>query len=65
MYFKVFESRETASSYLLRYIFDREHIGAGKLTIENEKHEIINIDENELYCLLNEFFKQKKKNNDS
>jgi len=59
MYIKVFESRDTARSYIVMHQHTMNIGQAGKMFIENEKHLALEINEGELFYLIDKFFWSK------
>jgi hypothetical protein len=59
MYVKIFESRETACSYIIMHQHSLTVGAAGKMYISNEKHDNIEINEGELFNLIDRFFRNK------
>lgn len=57
MYIKIFESRKTAKSYMIRYPVTQ--LSSGSLYIENENHEKLHLHESELFEIIDRFFKEK------
>lgn len=54
MYIKLFKNRISSASYMIRYVV------SNSLTyIENEKHVILPVDEQELFNIIDTFFKAK------
>jgi hypothetical protein len=60
MYIKVHESRQSNLSYLLQYRLSLNQHGEDRFYIENEKHESLVINEQELFLLLDKLFKEYK-----
>ncbi len=60
MYIKVFESRKTSSSYVIKHDISMRGLEHGVIYIENEKHEIIKTNENELFYLVEALFRMKQ-----
>jgi hypothetical protein len=57
MYIKIFENRDSNKSYSIVYPFSLQ--GHLEPYIENEKHETIGVPDNELFDLIDRFFKEK------
>ncbi len=60
MYIKVFESRKTSHSYILKHDISMRGLEHGVMYIENQKHEIIKINENDLFYLVDALFRMKQ-----
>lgn len=61
MYIKVFESRKTSNSYIVQHDISMRGLDHGMMYIENQDHKRIKIDENELFHLIDSYFKDKLK----
>ncbi len=57
MYIKVFESRQSRRSYLIRHETSLRGLDHGKMFIENESRKIIALEEDELFKLIDTFFR--------
>lgn len=62
MYVKVFESRQSSSSYIIQHDISLRGLDHGVMYIENQDHIRLKINENELFDLIDRFFKDKNKN---
>ena len=61
MYIKVFESRQSARSYIIMHDLSFSGIDHGLITIENANKKKIVLNENELYKIIDEYFKANLK----
>lgn len=61
MYIKIFESRQTDKSYMIRYPVTCLHTKS--LYLENEKHNRVDINERELFDVIDKLFKDKNATN--
>lgn len=60
MYIKVFESRQSSRWYILKHNISMRGLDHGVMTIENNKHEIIKISEDDLFYLVHALFRMKQ-----
>lgn len=60
MYIKLFESRQSPHWYILKHDISMRGLEHGVMTIENEKHEIIKISEDQLFYLVQALFRMKQ-----
>lgn len=61
MYIKVFESRQSSNSYIIQHDISLRGLDHGKMYIENQNKQRLTIDENELFHLIDWFFKDRFK----
>ena len=59
LYIKIFESRDSEKSFLLRYHISTAPGVGDKFILENEKHQQIECNENELFLIFQDYFKPK------
>lgn len=59
MYIKVFESRKTSNSYILQHDTSMRGLDHGVMHIENQDKKRITISEDELFHLINWYFREK------
>jgi hypothetical protein len=57
MYIKVFESRKTSNSYIIQHDVSIRGLDHGKMYIENQDKKRIVIGEDELFHIIDRFFK--------
>ena len=61
MYIKVFESRQSARSYIIKHDLSLAGVDHGVITIENANKKQIVLGEDELYKIIDTFFKSNLK----
>lgn len=61
MYIKVFESRQSTNSYVIQHDISMKGLDHGAMYLENHDHVRIKVCENELFNLIDTFFKDKNK----
>lgn len=59
MYVKVFESRKSSNSYIIQHDISIRGLDHGKMYIENQNKIRLTISENELFYVIDKFFKDK------
>lgn len=59
MYIKVFESRQSSNSYIVQHDISMRGLDHGKMYLENQDKVRLPIDENELFHVIDQFFKGK------
>lgn len=58
MYIKIFESRNSNNSYLVRHDISIAGLDHGIMHIENQDKRRLSINENELFKIIDRFFKE-------
>ena len=61
MYIKIFESRQTSNCYVIQHDISLRDLNHGVMYIENQDKKRIVFDENELFHLIDGYFKEKLK----
>lgn len=64
MYIKLFESPKSSNSYIVRHDISLKGLNHGAIYIENQDKVRLKIDEDELFQLINLYFKIKTKKSD-
>jgi|GEM_PF-4492052 hypothetical protein len=61
MYVKLFESRQSFNYYIIEHHISIKGIEHDQLVIGNQEKKKINVDENELFHVIDKYFKDKLK----
>lgn len=61
MYVKIFESRKSFNYYVIEHHLSIKGIEHDKLIIENQNKNKMTVDENELFHIIDQYFKEKIK----
>lgn len=59
MYVRIFKSRDSSEAYTILYKPSMVAGESGKMFLDNEKHKTVEIDEGDLFAIIDEMFKRE------